>query len=92
MSPPWLGLSIRDQIISSACHYIIGLAQEARIVATPSCWAEFLQGSGSIGDPGFMNPTGAPKPFWDFYEVMKGMLLELRCFPPLFVVPRRVTE
>ena len=21
------------------------------------CWVEFLQGSGSIGDPGFMNPT-----------------------------------
>ena len=34
-----------------------------------------LQCSGSIGDPGFMNPTGAPEPFWDFCEVVKGLFI-----------------
>ena len=29
-----------------------------------------------------MNPTGAPEPFWDFYEVMKGLfILVLREHP-----------
>ena len=45
-------------------------------------WAEFLLGRGPIGDPGFMNPTGAPEPFWDFCEVVKGLFtLVLRAHP-----------
>ena len=34
---------------------------------------QVLKGSGSIGDPGFMNPIGAPEPLWDFCEAVKGL-------------------
>ena len=57
---PGLSLGIWAGLGGMCCHYAI-------------CWAEFLLGSGSIGDPRFMNPTGAPEPFWDFGEVMKGL-------------------
>ena len=57
VSPPWLGLPVGNRIVALACHYVSGLAQEARVVATPSAGPSFLQGSGSIRDPGFMNLT-----------------------------------
>ena len=82
VSPPWPGLLVGDQIILRAGHFgnwdSLGGARCCYAV----CWAEFLLGSGPIGDPGFMNPTGAPEPFWDFYEVMKGLfILVLRAHP-----------
>ena len=57
MSPPWPGLLVGDRIVVPACHYVSRPAREARVVATSFCRAEFLLGSRSIGDPGFMNPT-----------------------------------
>ena len=35
----------------------------------------FLLESEPIGDPGFMNPTGAPEPFWDFCKIVKGLFI-----------------
>ena len=35
---------------------------------------QVLQGSGSIRDPRFMNPTGAFEPLWGFCEAVKGLL------------------
>ena len=75
MSPPWLGLLVGNQIVALAYHYVSGPAREARIVATSSAGPSFLWESGSIGDPEYMNLTGAPVPFWDFCEVMKGLFI-----------------
>jgi len=41
----------------------------------PFVGMSFLLGSRPIEDPEFMNPTGALEPFWDFYEVVKGLFI-----------------
>ena len=36
-------------------------------------WAEPGRGSQSLRDPGFMNPTGAPKPLGDLSRIVRGI-------------------
>ena len=49
------------------------LGRPRRVLSLRCLLGRVLQESGSIGDLGFMNPIGAPKPFWDFCEAMKGL-------------------
>ena len=43
VSPPWPGLSVRDQIVLPAYHYVSGPAREARVIATPSAGPSFYR-------------------------------------------------
>ena len=85
MVPPQPGLLVRAPTRSPSrrCRSRTGSWSRPVIVylGWPRCalslrclLGQVLQGSGSIRDPGFMNPTGAPKPHWGFCEAVKGLL------------------
>jgi len=69
------GLLVGDWIALLAYHWVFGPAQELRVICNVVCWVVLLLGSRSMRDPGFMNPTGAPKPPDDSSRIVWGIFV-----------------
>ena len=53
------------------------LGRPRHVLSLRHLLGQVLQGSGSIGDLGFMNPTRAPELLWDFCEAVKGLFIDI---------------